>query len=478
MTGPTGAQGPQGTSGGSASVPGPTGPSGVMGPTGPSGSTVSSPGPTGPNGATGPTGATGSAGAAGLYLDQKFSLFLNNSAATQNTGFDNIALGLGALQSNVNGSSNIAVGRASLQLNTQGSSNIALGSSAMNGVPGVVIGNCNIAVGKGAHLRGGGSNNIAIGCGSLCRNSLSDYNIAIGPNSLPKLGEGATTNQHNIAIGYGSLPNLSQGCENIGIGFDAGNRLISGSCNIYIGTTGGYEYSNGNISIGCGALGLTLPNPVASPEIIAIGRFALGDVRSTSDIRNSIAIGVQTASGGMGAESVAIGHNAMYFFDGTNFTNFSGINNVVLGRDSRPATATSSNSITLGNSLIQRFFAGTSGFTPLSDARDKKSIEDIPVGLNFIRELRPVKFTWNMRDNGRVGDKDSGFIAQELRDVVEKYNIKNWLTLVNEENPEKLETQPSKLLPIIVRAIQELASNHNSRVAQLQLTLAELKKKL
>jgi hypothetical protein len=437
---------------------------------------VASPGPTGPTGVTGPTGFTGPAGVAGLYLDERFSLFLNNSASTQNVGCHNVALGLCALQSNVNGNTNIAVGRSSLQFNTQGSRNIALGSTALNGV---TIGNCNIAVGKGAQFRvGSGHTNIAMGYGSLCRNSQGNFNIAIGPRSLNNLGENPGINENNIAIGYGSLQNLSQGCENIGVGFDAGNRLISGSCNIYIGTTGGYEYSNGNISIGCGALNITNPNPVASPEIIAIGRFALGDVRFTSDIRNSIAIGMQSAYNGMGAESVAIGHEAMCQLDVTNSTIFSGINNVVLGRDSRPATATSSNSITLGNSLIQRFFAGTATFTPLSDARDKKSIEDIPVGLNFIRDLRPVKFTWNMRDNGRVGAKDSGFIAQELRDVVEKYNIKNWLTLVNEENPEKLETQPSKLLPIIVRAIQELANNHNSRVAQLQLNLAELKKKL
>jgi hypothetical protein len=342
----------------------------------------------------------------------------------------------------------------------------------MNGFAGAVIGDCNIALGKGAHFRGGGSNNIAMGYGSLCRNSHGASNIAIGPRSLSKLGENPGINEDNIAIGYGSLQNLSQGCENIGIGFDAGNRLISGTCNIYIGTTGGYEYANGNISIGCSALGFTNPNPEPSPEIIAIGRFALGDVRFTPNIRNSIAIGILAAACGMGAESVAIGNATL------GCTSYSGINNVALGRCSQPASVTSANSITLGNSSIQRFFAGTAAFTPLSDARDKKSIEDIPVGLNFIRELRPVKFTWNMRDDGRVGDKDTGFIAQELRDVVEKYNIKNWLTLVNEENPEKLEIQPSKLLPIIVKAIQELTNNHNSRVAQIQLTLTELKKKL
>jgi hypothetical protein len=433
---------------------------------------VAFPGPTGPTGVTGPTGTEGPPGAAGLFLDQTFSLFLNNSAATQNTGFDNIALGLCTLRSNSNGNTNIAVGRASLQLNTQGSRNIALGFTAMNGFAGVELGNCNIAVGKGAHFRGGGCQNIAMGYGSLCRNSQGNNNIAIGPRSLNSLGANGGINEHNIAIGYGSLQNLSQGRDNIGIGFDAGSRLICGTCNINIGTSGGYEYANGNISIGCGALSFTNPNPLTSPEIIAIGRFALGDVRFNPNIRNSIAIGILAAACGMGAESVAIGNATL------SCTGFSGINNVAIGRCSQPATVSSSNSITLGNSSIQRFFAGTAAFTPLSDARDKKSIEDIPVGLNFIRELRPVKFTWNMRDDGRVGDKDTGFIAQELRDVVEKYNIKNWLTLVNEENPEKLEIQPSKLLPIIVRAIQELTNNHNSRVVQLQSTLTELKKKL
>jgi hypothetical protein len=86
----------------------------------------------------------------------------------------------------------------------------------------------------------------------------------------------------------------------------------------------------------------------------------------------------------------------------------------------------------------------------------------VPLGLQFIMDLRPVKFTWNMRDGAKVGISEAGFIAQELLAVTEKYGVKDWLPLVLEENPERLEATPGKLLPVIVRAIQELAEENIS----------------
>jgi hypothetical protein len=62
-----------------------------------------------------------------------------------------------------------------------------------------------------------------------------------------------------------------------------------------------------------------------------------------------------------------------------------------------------------------------------------------------------------MRDGAKVGVKEAGFIAQELLAVTEKYGVKDWLPLVLERNPEKLEATPGRLIPVIVRAIQELA---------------------
>jgi hypothetical protein len=78
--------------------------------------------------------------------------------------------------------------------------------------------------------------------------------------------------------------------------------------------------------------------------------------------------------------------------------------------------------------------------------------------MDFLREVRPVKFTWNMRDGAKVGQRETGFIAQELRSVLEASDIRPWLSdlILANEDDSRLEAAPGKLLPLMVRAIQEL----------------------
>jgi hypothetical protein len=152
-------------------------------------------------------------------------------------------------------------------------------------------------------------------------------------------------------------------------------------------------------------------------------------------------------------------------------TNTTGINNTFLGAGSTGATATSSNTITLGNGSITTIRAQVTTITALSDQRDKTDIENIPHGLDLIMELRPVKFTWNMRDGSKVGIQEAGFIAQELKALVEQYGIKEWLPLTLDDNPDRLEATPGKLLPVMVKAIQELATKNielEGRLATLE----------
>ena len=51
------------------------------------------------------------------------------------------------------------------------------------------------------------------------------------------------------------------------------------------------------------------------------------------------------------------------------------------------------------------------------------------------------------------GKKDIGFIAQELQTVDDDY-----LSLVYDSNPEKLEATYGRLIPVLVKAIQELSA--------------------
>ena len=117
--------------------------------------------------------------------------------------------------------------------------------------------------------------------------------------------------------------------------------------------------------------------------------------------------------------------------------------------------ATNNDGITLGDSSIGSLRCQQTSITGLSDERDKTDIEDLSIGLDFVNTLRPRKFTWAMREpSANDGKTQTGFIAQELQTAVGSID---YLNLVMDDNPEKLEATPANLIPIMVKAIQELS---------------------
>ena len=130
----------------------------------------------------------------------------------------------------------------------------------------------------------------------------------------------------------------------------------------------------------------------------------------------------------------------------------------MLGYLATESSDTVSNEITLGNSSISSLRCQVTSITSLSDRRDKKDIKELPIGLDFINALNPVEFTWNMRDGAKVGQKEAGFIAQELDEAQQDAGVEELMNLVLKNNPNKLEAAPGKLIPVLVKAIQELSS--------------------
>ena len=130
-----------------------------------------------------------------------------------------------------------------------------------------------------------------------------------------------------------------------------------------------------------------------------------------------------------------------------------------------PSSAAAQFEITLGNSFITALRCAQTSITSLSDARDKKDVTDLRAGLDFVKGLRPVEFVWDERDEeGRHDIADFGFIAQDLKAAQEDAELADVLKLVYESNPEKLEASYGKLVPILVKAVQELAA----KVEQLE----------
>jgi|688.fasta_scaffold205772_3 hypothetical protein len=187
---------------------------------------------------------------------------------------------------------------------------------------------------------------------------------------------------------------------------------------------------------------------------VAVGSFALQDCAGigTTGIYNT-AVG---SSAGLnitdGSNNTIIGN-----FSASNLT--TGNNNTVIGSNATTAAATTNNSVTLGNTSITALRCAVTSITSLSDARDKKEVEDLNVGLEFIDGLRPVKFVWDDRnEQGKHDIADFGFIAQDLKAAEDAVDMADVLKLVYDENPEKLEASYGKLIPILVKAVQELSA--------------------
>ena len=97
-----------------------------------------------------------------------------------------------------------------------------------------------------------------------------------------------------------------------------------------------------------------------------------------------------------------------------------------------------------------------SGLAQRSDARLKKDIATLPRGLETVRQLRPVTFRW--RDPKQPG-RQYGFIAQEVREVLPD--------LVHETPDGTLSLETQEILPVLVRAMQDLDAENRELRARI-----------
>ena len=104
-------------------------------------------------------------------------------------------------------------------------------------------------------------------------------------------------------------------------------------------------------------------------------------------------------------------------------------------------------------------FATNTTISAISDARLKENVQDIDVGLGAILALKPRKFDWKA-GKGKDIKGDRGFIAQEFEQVFPNL-IDEWKDAAPEgEAPYKSVRQD--LIPVLVKAIQELAAEVNA----------------
>lgn len=284
------------------------------------------------------------------------------------------------------------------------------------------------------------------------------------------VGQGAFQDQSNTALGNDALGSSTAGTNNTAVGYlalqvNGGlNNTAVGQSALIANTTG-----DNNTAVGAGAL----DSNTTGIQNTAVGRFALKsntiadnntafgyaalDSNTTGDSNTAVGFGV-LASNSTGINNTALGYNS-------GATNTTGSSNVFIGASSAGSAANVSNQVNIYNgSVIARFTGAASAWSFVSDERDKKNIEDLTIGLDFINQLKARKFAWDMRNSHVDKDKEaSGFIAQEVLQVVNANNAE-YTGLVDASNSEQYTFAMSNLIPILVKAVQELSA----KVAELE----------
>ena len=262
--------------------------------------------------------------------------------------------------------------------------------------------------------------------------NLGNFNVSYGPSALNP----ASTGTLNTAMGNGALSSNTTGSGNTGYGTDTLKLNTSGNSNSAFGRRvldANISGSN-NTGMGFDALGAS-----TADNNTGFGAFAL-------------------ASASSGGLNTGVGRDALS-------STTTGINCSGLGAGALSTTATASNEVTLGDSNVTSLRCNVTTITSLSDKRDKTNIKPLKIGLDYILSTNPVEFVWKRRDesNFKKGEKDIGFIAQELQETQTKFNA-DYVDSVLSSNPERLEASYGRLLPIMAQAIKDL----NAKIEKLE----------
>jgi len=343
-----------------------------------------------------------------VLIDGTSSYFIDIPASLSGNPVDNVVIGDGAGSAIQTGTRNTLLGHDAGDGITSGGYNTCIGMES----GGNFSGNFNTTLGCRAGYLSSGSKNNSVAVGYQASTYLPSFTTAIGY----RCGQNAIA-VYGTYLGYETMRD-NQASFNVGIGYRAGRNNAGGSNNVFVGKEAGLDNFNGG-------------------QKTCIGELA----GSTS----------------------------------------TGSNVTLIGYNSQPSAAAAANEITLGDSNVSTLRCAVTTITSLSDERDKSDIKDLEYGLDFINSLKPREFVWDNRaeikkqdvldengepsldDDGNIvtkdvefysankGKKDFGFIAQEVKEL-----DNDTLRLVYSENVEKLEMSYGKLVPILVKAIQEL----------------------
>jgi hypothetical protein len=128
---------------------------------------------------------------------------------------------------------------------------------------------------------------------------------------------------------------------------------------------------------------------------------------------------------------------------------------------------TENNRIAMGSANVTNAYVQVA-WTVVSDARDKTNFAPIGHGLSFVNQLNPISFQFKESRDTDIphGPVRYGFKAQEIL-ALEGDNP----VIIDNEDSEKLRYNGEALVPVLVKAMQELSAaldTANARISALE----------
>jgi len=255
-------------------------------------------------------------------------------------------------------------------------------------------------------------------------------------------------------------------------------------------TTEGIVYGYTPNGSGTVALGYQASNNSFRPGCVAIGYAALASMTSGSDGYNTCVGANAGQSITTAAYSTLVGQSA-----GSSLT--TGVSNTVVGNSANVSAAGAIGQMVFGQNLTgQADFTITIGgpggskiynaytvnatWATASDERLKKNINDDPLGLSFIKRLRPVTFTWKPSNEidpslpyyNETNQRNSttvvhGLIAQEVKAALDAEGCTtfNGWDAGNDDTIQAVSRE--MFVSPLIKAIQELSAANQALTARV-----------
>ena len=350
------------------------------------------------------------------------SLFSNSTAS------NNTAVGYQSLYANTTGSENVAVGQAALDANTTGSSNTALGRSTLSAATTA-------------------SGNTAVGESAMRFNTTGTQNVAVGANAL----DSNTTASGNTAVGYDAASAITTGVYNTCIGIDAGKSITTADSNTMVGRFSGVNTTGtANTFIGKNC-GYTVTTGAKNTIIGQYNGNQGGlDIRTAS---NNIVL-----SDGDGNPRMRFDSSGAFYIGKvaesatTAGWQFKPTGEAIVGRVANDDIFVFQNSTTGGTVGKISITGSSTSYNTSSDHRLKENVSYTWDATTRLKQLKPARFNF-------IADADTtvdGFLAHEAQAVVPEAVTGTHNAVDADGNPEYQGIDQSKLVPLLVKTIQEL----------------------